>query len=127
MTSIGEQRDSDLITDGLVLIKTCRQRRRPLPSPPLPSPASAAQFHRQSHHSVVSPLLSAKKGLICSSMESWDLTFFSSLVFFFCSFCSFFLFEQHYLQAPFTVCVFARFHHLDARARGASPISQTDL
>lgn len=129
MTSIREQRDSDLISDGLLLIKSCRQRRRPPPPPPPQQPSLCLS------HTILWFLHCSlpKKGLICSSMESWDLTFFFSfLVFFFRSFCYFFLDESHYLRARFREnrvcdcmcgcgCVFARFTTL-THVPVASPI-----
>lgn len=107
MTSIWEQWDSDLITNSLLLIKACRLH--PPPSPflfffllsPL-SPASLSFAHPpppplyhlllhpsipESHQSVVSPLLAAKKGPISSSAESYKLpSFFSFSVFLLCFF-----------------------------------------
>lgn len=106
MTSIWEQWDSDLITNSLLLIKTCRLHPPPSPflffsllsplspacflvlcSPCLPS-SSSCRLHPstpESHHSAVSPLLAAKKGPISSSAESYKLPSF-----FLCSFPSLF-------------------------------------
>lgn len=96
MTSIWAQWDSDLITNSLLLIKTCRLQP-PLPFPSLflsflLSPSFTALlcflvlclppscfFHPstpESHHSVVSPLPAAKKGPISSSAKSYKLPSF---------------------------------------------------
>ena len=94
MTSIWEQWDSDLITNSLLLIKTCRLHPSfstpsflllPLYSLPLflfppciPPPLSSPRLTPSlllspalgSHHSAVSPLLVSKRGPFSSSPES---------------------------------------------------------